>query len=84
MANHIHSPVGQDPSKTEDPRVRIPFDVENFAGPAANSWGVGNTPLTLPYGLGVFNLDFSLTNFGTITGAQVQARRTILSARFKF
>ena len=100
--------------------------------PGINSLGIGNTPPTIAYGPGVFNLDFSLAkqfrikeskslefrvetfntlnhfnpdvlssanrtlnynlttgaqtnaSFGVISGAAVQARRTVLSARFKF
>jgi len=129
MGSDIYLPAGQFPSKTEDPRLQLPFNTANITLPAANSLGIGNTPPTLFYGPGVFNLDFSLakevkitesktlefrvetfntlnhfnpnnpnttltynfttgaqtsSNFGTITGAQVQARHTILSARFKF
>ena len=129
MGNNIFLPAGQYPSQTEDPRLQVPLNTANFTLPPANSLGIGNTPPTLFYGPGVFNLDFSLakelkiresktlelrvetfntlnhfnpsnpnstltynfttgaqttSNFGTITGAQVQARHTSLSARLRF
>jgi hypothetical protein len=94
-----------------------------------NTLGIGNTPPTLTYGPGVFNVDMALSKefrlgkesrtlefkaetfnmlnhfnpnnpntgltlnmsnvntnaaFGTITSAQIDARRIILSARFRF
>jgi hypothetical protein len=129
MGNNIFLPAGQYPSKTEDPRLQWAFNPANFTLPPANSLGIGNTPPTLFYGPGVFNLDFSLAkdfkvaegknlefrvetfntlnhfnpnnpntgltynfvtgaqtsaNFGTITGAQVQARHSVMSLRFRF
>ncbi|MGH9719952.1 MAG: carboxypeptidase regulatory-like domain-containing protein [Bryobacteraceae bacterium] len=131
MGNDIFLPEGQFPSATEDPRLQYRLNARNFVLPAADSLGIGNTPPTLFYGRGAFNLDWSLakafrmgkdaprslefrvetfntlnhfnpnnpntgltynfatgaqtsSNFGVITGAQVQARRTILSARFRF
>ena len=129
MGNNPYLPEGQYPSKTEDPRLQVPFNTANFTLPPADSLGIGNTPPTIAYGPGVFNLDFSLAkefrfaetrrlefrvetfntlnhfnpsnpntsltynfatgaqtnaSFGVITGAQVQARRAILSARFRF
>ena len=124
-------PSGQYPSSTADPRLQYPFNKADFALPPATSLGIGNTPPTLFYGPGVFNVDLALakdfrlgsekrilelkvetfntlnhfnpgnpnttlnlnfatganTNaaFGTITGTQgVDARRVILSARFRF
>ncbi len=131
MGNDIFLPNGQYPSRTEDPKLQVPYNSANFVLPAADSLGIGNTPPTLAYGPGAFNLDtsigkifrlgssesktieiraesFNLLNhfnpnnpnssltynfqtgaqtnasFGTIQGAQVQARRTILSMRFRF
>jgi hypothetical protein len=129
MGNQIYTTDGSLPSKTEDPRLQVPLNSANFQLPAANSLGIGNTPMTLFYGPWMWNLDFSLakisriaenktleirvetfnmlnhfnpsnpntsltynfstgaqTNaaFGTIQGAQVDPRRLVLSARFKF
>ncbi len=131
MGNNIFLPAGQYPSKTEDPRLQWALNQANFTLPAIDSLGIGNTPPTLFYGSGLFNVDFSLgkefrlgkgerrtlefrietfnalnhlnpnnpnaslnynfvtgaqTNsaFGVINGAQVQARRAILSARIRF
>ncbi|HYP09598.1 MAG TPA: carboxypeptidase regulatory-like domain-containing protein [Bryobacteraceae bacterium] len=134
MGADMFLPEGQYPSRTEDPRLQVPFNPANFQLPAADSLGIGNTPPSLLYGPGAFNLDlalakqfqlgsvegrvvefraeaFNATNhfnpnnptdanmtlrynfvtgaqtnasFGTITGAQVDARRIILSLRFRF
>ena len=131
MGSDIFLSSGKYPSATEDPRLQWAINPANFQLPAINSLGIGNTPPTLFYGPGAFNLDFSLakmfklgregkrslefraetfntlnhfnpsnpnagltynfvtgaqttSNFGTISSAQVQARRAILSARFKF
>ena len=129
MGSDIYLPSGQLPSKTEDPRLQVPLNQANFQLPPANSLGIGNTPQTLFYGPGLWNLDLSIakmtklgenkilefrietfntfnhfnpgnpntsltwnfntgaqTNaaFGTISSAQVQARRVVLSARFRF
>jgi hypothetical protein len=132
MGNDIYLPSGQYPSKTEDPKLQVPFNAANFTLPGINSLGIGNTPPAMTYGPGVFNLDFSLAkqfkireskslefrietfntlnhfnpdvlsagnrnlnynfatgaqtnaSFGVVSAAAVQARRTILSARFKF
>lgn len=123
-------PSGQYPSATADPRLQFPFNKADFSLPGPNSLGVGNTPPTLTYGPGLFNLDLALaksftlgkesrtlefkaeafnalnhfnpgnpntsltlnyatganTNgaFGTITGAQIDARHMVVSARFQF
>ncbi len=129
MGSNTFLPSGQYPSKTEDPGLQVPLNAANFTLPGANSLGIGNTPPTLFYGPGLFNMDLSLakitklaegktlelrvetfntfnhfnpnnpnssltynfttgaqTNaaFGTVQGAQVQARHTVLSARFRF
>jgi hypothetical protein len=131
MGNNVYLADGQFPSKTEDPRLQYRFNSANFTLPPAESLGIGNTPPTLLYGPGLFNLDMSLakvfafgknerrtlefrvetfntlnhlnpnnpntsltynftngaqTNsaFGVISGAQVQARRSIMSARIRF
>ena len=144
MGSDIYLPAGQVPQPTQDPRLQVPFNAANFTLPGPNTLGIGNTPPTLAYGPGVFNLDLSLAknfkvaeskslefriesfnslnhfnpnnpgtgltfncsgavantctpqpgatgylaqtnaNFGTITGAQIQSRKMILSARFKF
>lgn len=129
MTGSLWLPSGQYPSATTDTRLQFPFNAASFSLPPAGSLGIGNTPPTLTYGPGVFNVDMSLakqftikerfnlelrietfntlnhfnpsnpntsltynfvtgaqTNaaFGTITGAQVDARHTILSTRFRF
>jgi hypothetical protein len=130
MGSNMYLPQGQYPSKTEDTRLQYAFNAANFALPAIDSLGIGNTPLTLLFGPGMVNFDLSLSkdfrltddgksmefrvetfntfnhlnpsnpnagltynfatgaqtnaSFGVIGGAQVQARRTILSLRFKF
>ena len=129
MGNNILLPDGSLPSKTEDPRLQVPLNAANFALPAANSLGIGNTPPTLFYGPGMWNMDLSMakitkigeskslefrvetfntfnhfnpsnpnssltynftsgaqTNaaFGTVQSAQLDPRRVVLSARFKF
>ena len=131
MGSDVFLANGQYPSKTEDPRLQVALNPTNFQLPGINSFGIGNTPPTLFYGPGAFNLDLSMakefrvgkdggkrfefraetfntlnhvnpnnpntgltynftngaqTNaaFGTVQGVQVQARRTILSLRFKF
>jgi hypothetical protein len=131
MGADIFLPAGQYPSRTEDPRLQVPYNAANFRLPGADSLGIGNTPPTLAYGPGAFNMDLSIgkifrlgkaesrtievraesfnafnhfnpnnpntsltwnfttgaqtnASFGTIQGAQVQARRTILSMRFRF
>ncbi len=129
MGSNTFLPSGQYPSKTEDPGLQVPLNAANFTLPAANSLGIGNTPMTLFYGPWLWNLDFSLAkitkiaegktlelrietfntlnhfnpnnpntsltwnfstgaqtnaSFGTVQGAQVQARHAVLSARFRF
>jgi hypothetical protein len=131
MGSNIYLPDGQYPSKTEDPRLQIAFNPANFTLPGINSLGIGNTPPTIAYGPGAFNLDMSLAKifklgrqdrysmefraetfntlnhfnpnnpnsgltynfntgaqnnaaFGTIQGAQVQARRSVMSLRLRF
>jgi hypothetical protein len=131
MGSNIFLPEGQFPSSREDPRLQWALNSANFRLPPADSLGIGNTPPTLFYGPGLFNLDASVSkdfpidqdgrkvlelkvemfnalnhfnpnnpntglnynfntgaqtnsNFGVITGAQVQARRTVVSARFRF
>lgn len=60
MGNELYLPAGQFPSRTEDPRLQVPFNQANFTLPAINSLGIGNTPPTLRYGPGLFNLDLSM------------------------
>ncbi len=116
---------------TSDTRLWTPLNAASFALPAANSFGIGNTPLTLAYGPGFWNFDLSMykefrlgrsetrvlqfraetfdffnhfnpanpnstltynfatgaqtnASFGTITGAQNNARRMSISLRLKF
>ncbi len=129
MGNNIFLTDGTLPSATEDPRLQVPLNKNNFQLPPATSLGIGNTPMTLFYGPWMWNLDFSLAkmtrikekatlefrietfntlnhfnpsnpntsltwnfntgaqttaNFGTITGAQVDPRRMVLSTRVRF
>ena len=60
MGNDIYLPSGQFPTTREDTRLQVPFNAANFTLPGINSWGIGNTPPTIAYGPGVFNLDMSL------------------------
>src|SRR5258705_5014020 len=60
MGSDIYLPAGQSPSATEDPRLQVPFNKANFVLPPIGSLGIGNTPPTLLYGPGVFNMDWSL------------------------
>jgi hypothetical protein len=60
MGSSTYLPDGQYPSKTEDPKLQVPFNAANFTLPGIDSLGIGNTPPTLAYGPGVFNLDLSL------------------------
>lgn len=125
----IWLPSGQYPSATADPRLQFPFNKADFSLPGISSLGIGNTPPTLTYGPGVFNVDMAISKefrlgkesrtlelkteafnvlnhfnpsnpnssltlnlqnvntnaaFGTITSAQIDARRIILSARIRF
>jgi hypothetical protein len=131
MGDSIFLPEGQFPSRTEDPRLQYALNAANFRLPGIDSLGIGNTPPSLLYGPGAFNLDWSLAkefrmgsdgakrlefraeafnllnhfnpnnpnsnltynfntgaqnnaSFGVIGGAQVQARRTVMSVRFRF
>ena len=143
MGSDIYLPAGQYPTTKEDPSLQVPFNAANFTLPGINSLGIGNTPPSIAYGAGVFNLDFSLAkqfkisegkrlelrvetfntlnhfnpnnpntsltynvanaisngvidmskvtqaqqtnaSFGVISGAQVQARHTVMSLRFRF
>ena len=75
MGSDIYLPDGQYPSKTEDPRLQVPFNIANFTLPAANSLGIGNTPPTLRYGPGAFNLDLSLAkNFKVAESKSLEFR----------
>jgi hypothetical protein len=40
--------------------LQIPLNAANFTLPAINSLGIGNTPPTIAYGPGAYNLDLSL------------------------
>ncbi len=143
MGSDIYLASGQVPKASEDPGLQVPFNPSNFTLPGISSWGIGNTPPSIAYGPGVFNLDFSLAkqfkiteskslelrvetfntlnhfnpsnpntsltynvanaitngvidmskvtqaqqtnaSFGVISGAQVQARHTVMSLRFRF
>jgi hypothetical protein len=66
MGSSIFLTDGSLPSKTEDPRLQVPLNAANFQLPPANSWGIGNTPMTLFYGPWMWNLDFSLAKMTTI------------------
>lgn len=129
MNGNLWSDGGKYPSATADPKLQFPFAASSFSLPAANTLGIGNTPPTLTYGPGLFNIDLALSKeiaitervkmeikaesfnamnhfnpnnpnttlnlnftsgantnaaFGTITSAQIDARRFILSARIRF
>ena len=129
MGSDVFLPSGQLPSATEDPQLQVPLNQANFRLPPADSWGIGNTPMSMFYGPWMWNLDFSLAKmtrikeratlefrietfntlnhfnpsnpntgltwnftsgaqtsagFGTITGAQVDPRRVVMSARVRF
>jgi hypothetical protein len=135
MGNQIFRTDGGYNLATEDPKLQWQLNQANFTLPGPNTLGIGNTPPSLFYGPGVFNLDMSLAksfriaegktlefraetfntlnhfnpnnpnsgltyncnnncqatnlqqtnnNFGVITGAQVQARRSVMSLRFRF
>ncbi len=60
MGNDIFLPAGQFPSATEDRRLQVPLNAANFRLPAADSLGIGNTPPSLFYGFGLFNIDWSV------------------------
>ncbi|MDE3168065.1 MAG: carboxypeptidase regulatory-like domain-containing protein [Acidobacteriota bacterium] len=66
MGNNTFLPSGQLPSKTEDPGLQVPINQANFTLPAANSLGLGNTPMTLFYGPWLWNLDLSLAKITQI------------------
>jgi hypothetical protein len=135
MGDQIFRTDGKLNLATEDPKLQWNLNPANFTLPGPNTLGIGNTPPSLFYGNGVFNLDMSLakdfkvaeqkqlefrietfntlnhfnpnnpnagltyncngncaagnlaqtsSNFGVITGAQVQARRSVVSLRFRF
>jgi hypothetical protein len=60
MGDNIFLPEGQFPSATEDRRLQWALNPANFRLPAADSLGIGNTPQSLFYGSGLFNIDWSL------------------------
>ncbi len=66
MGDSIFLTGGALPSKTEDPRLQVPLNAANFQLPPADSWGIGNTPMTLFYGPWMWNLDFSLAKITRI------------------
>ena len=66
MGSDIYLTGGALPSATEDPRLQVPLNKANFQLPAANSWGIGNTPMTLFYGPWMWNLDFSIAKMTKI------------------
>jgi hypothetical protein len=66
MGSDIFLPSGTLPSATEDPRLQIPLNKANFVLPGATSLGIGNTPMTLFYGVWMWNLDFSLAKMTRI------------------
>jgi hypothetical protein len=53
-------PSGKYPSATVDPSLQFPLNAAEFVKPPINSLGIGNTPPTLTYGPGVFNVDMAL------------------------
>jgi hypothetical protein len=122
-------PAGSTPPAGFDSKSWVPLNKASFVLPPANSLGIGNTPPTLMYGPGLFDMDLALAKefrvketqtlefkvetfntfnhfnpnnpdttlslnfatgantraqFGTITGSQINARRAVLSLRYKF
>jgi len=57
--------------------LQVPLNATNFTLPAANSLGIGNTPMTLFYGPWLWNLDFSLAKMTKFT------ERTTLELRIE-
>mgnify|MGYP000048559124 CR=1 FL=1 len=49
-----------DYSEAEDPKLQWALNRANFQSPGINSLGIGNTPQTLFYSPGAFNLDMSI------------------------
>ncbi|MEO8369379.1 MAG: carboxypeptidase-like regulatory domain-containing protein [Candidatus Solibacter sp.] len=75
MGNNIYLPAGQVAQPSQDPTLQVPFNAANFTLPAANSLGIGNTPQTLAYGPGVFNLDLSVAkNFRVAESKSLEFR----------
>jgi hypothetical protein len=60
MGDQIFRTDGSLNKATEDPRLQWNFNPANFTLPGPNTLGIGNTPPSLFYGPGVFNLDMSL------------------------
>jgi hypothetical protein len=60
MGDAIYTTDGSLPSKTEDPRLQVPLNINNFQLPPPTSLGIGNTPMALFYGPWMWNLDLSL------------------------
>jgi hypothetical protein len=60
MGDEIFRTDGRFNLATEDPGLQWALNASNFRLPPATSLGVGNTPPSLFYGNGVFNLDMSL------------------------
>jgi hypothetical protein len=129
MIGDTYLPAGTAAPAGFDSKSWRPFNKASFVLPPADSLGIGNTPPTLLYGPGQWNMNLALSkefrvkesqtvefkvetfntfnhfnpsnpntaltlnfntgantnaNFGTINGAQVSARRAILSLRYKF
>jgi hypothetical protein len=61
MNGDLWLPEGQYPSATVDKRLQFPFNRSSFALPGPTTLGIGNTPPTLTYGPGVFNVDLSVS-----------------------
>jgi hypothetical protein len=71
MGDSIYLTDGTLPSKTEDPKLQAPLNMNNFKLPPSTSWGIGNTPMSLFYGPWMWNLDFSLAKMTSIKEGKV-------------
>lgn len=71
MGDSTYLTDGTLPSKTEDPRLQVPLNMNNFKLPSATSLGIGNTPMSMFYGPWMWNLDFSLAKMTTIKEGKV-------------
>jgi hypothetical protein len=63
MTGNIWLPEGATPASigsTADKRMWYPFDPSHFVLPSATSRGTGNTPPTLTFGPGMWNVDLSV------------------------
>jgi hypothetical protein len=61
-------PENTAPPAGTDVRLWVPYNKASFVKPPIDSLGIGNTPPTLAYGPGLFNLDLSVTKSFPIKG----------------